>query len=123
MKILDFPPGAFLVNQVEVPEVYDETSALSENKHGVLSHYGIDEKQHAPADAEVPEGQRHDAFALSLARNPLDKKSPEKEALADKAENEQIIVKAITDHVAESERVHCYSHGVLFPILLGIKKK
>ena len=44
-----------------------------------------------------------DAYALPFTRNPLDKKSPEKEALADKAEYEHIIVKAVMYHVAKSE--------------------
>jgi len=103
MRILSLPPGAFLVNQVKIAQIYDETSRLSENIDGVLSLYGIDEKKRAPADAEIPEGKRYDAYALPFTRNPLDKKSPEKEALADKAEYEDIIVKAKMYHVAESE--------------------
>ena len=66
------------MNQVKIAEVYDETSRLSENEHGVLFHYGVDEKQRAAADAEIPEGERNDAYALPFARNPLDEKSPEK---------------------------------------------
>ena len=91
------------MNQVKIAEIYDETSRLSENEDGVLFQYGIDEKKRAAADAEIPEGKRNDAYALPFTRNPLDKKSPEKEALADKAEYEQIIVKAVMDHVAKSE--------------------
>ena len=103
MRTLSLPPGAFLVNQVKIAEIYNETSRLSENKNGVLFQYCIDEKKRAAASAEIPEGERDDAFALPFARNPLDKKSPEKEALADKAEYEHIIVKAEMYHVAESE--------------------
>ncbi len=66
------------MNQVEIPKVYEETAPLSENEHRVLFHYGIDEKQPAAADAEIPEGERNYASALSLARNPLDQKSAEK---------------------------------------------
>ena len=82
IRTLDPAPGAFHVNQVEIPEVYDETAPLSENEHGVLFQYGIDEKQPAAADAEIPEGERDYAFALPLAGNPLDQKSAEKESLA-----------------------------------------
>jgi len=66
------------VNQVEIPKVYDETAPLSENEHGVLFQQGIDEKQPAAADTEIPEGDRNYASALSLASNPLDQKSAEK---------------------------------------------
>ncbi len=91
------------MNQVKVAEIYDETSCLSENKDGVFFLYGIDEKKRAPADAEIPEGERNYAYASPFTRNPLDKKPPEKEALADKAEYEHIIVKAVMYHVAKSE--------------------
>ena len=94
---------ALLVNQVKITGIYDETSRLSENKNGVLFQYCIDEKKRAAASAEIPEGERDDAFALPFARNPLNKKSPEKEALAEEAQNEQIIVKAIAYRVAKSE--------------------
>ncbi len=72
MCTLNLPPGAFLVNQVEIPEVYYEPSCLPENEHGVLFLYGVDEKQRAAAYAEVPEGEGNDALALPFARNPLD---------------------------------------------------
>ena len=94
---------ALLVNQVKITGIYDETSRLSENKNGVLFQYCIDEKKRAAASAEIPEGERDDAFALPFARNPLDKKSPKKETLADKPHDKQIIVKAIAYCVAKSE--------------------
>ena len=103
MGILSLPPGAFLVNQVKIAQIYDETSRLSENKDGVLFLDGIDEKKRATADAEIPEGNGNDAYASPFTGNPLDKKSPEKEALADKAEYEHIIIEAVMNHVVESE--------------------
>ncbi len=91
------------MNEVEIPHVYDEAAPLSENEHGVLFEYGVNEKQSTAADAEIPEGERYDAFALPFAHNPLDQKSAEKQSLAAEPQNKQIIVKAITDHVAESQ--------------------
>jgi len=98
------------VNQIEIPEVYEETAPLPENEHGVLFQYGIDEKQPAAADAEIPKGEGNYAFALSLARNPLDQKSAEKQSLAAEPQNEQIIVEKIPDHV-----VHCIAHARVLP--------
>jgi hypothetical protein len=103
MRTLCPPPGAFSVNQVKIPNVYDETAPLAENVHGVSSQYGVDEKQTSAAYAEIPEGDRDDASAMLFACNPLDKKSAEKKALAQKAENEQIIVTAIMNYFAKSE--------------------
>ncbi len=104
------------MNQVEIPEVYDETAPLSENEHRVLFKYGIDEKHPAAADAEIPEGERNYAFASSFARNPLDQKSAEKQSLAAEPENEQIIVDKIPDHV-----VHRITHAFVLPFGLGAK--
>ena len=98
------------MNQIEIPEVYEETAPLPENEHGVLFQYGIDEKQPAAADAEIPKGEGNYAFALSLARNPLDQKSAEKQSLAAEPQKEQIVVEKIPDHV-----VHSISHARVLP--------
>jgi hypothetical protein len=105
------------VNHIEISHVNEEAAPLSENEHGVFFEQGIDQKQRASADAEIPEGKRNYAFALPFAGNPLNEESAEKKALADEAKYEEIIVIAILEQVAESVRVHCDTHWHKFPIL------
>jgi hypothetical protein len=91
------------MNHVKIPQVYEKTTPLAHNEHGILLKYGIDEKQRASAYAKIPKGQRNDASAFPFACYPLNEESAEKEALADKAQYKQIIVTAITDNIAQSE--------------------
>jgi len=125
IRILNLPPGSllFLVDQVKITDVYDQAARLPENEHRVLLHYGVDKKQSAAAHAEIPEGERNDAFALSFARNPLYQESPGEQSLAYEAENEKIIVKAISDHVVEALLVDSNAHGGMFSVFQTIKNR
>jgi hypothetical protein len=115
IRALDPGVGAFKANQIQIPEVYDETAPLSENEHGVLFQYGIDEKQPTSANAEIPEGDRKNALASPLACNPLDQKSAKKQSLTAQPQNQQIIVEKIPDHI-----VHSIAHARVF-VFFGIK--
>jgi hypothetical protein len=105
------------VNHVEISRVDEKTSPLSEDEHGVLFKYGIDEKQSASSHAQIPESQRDYTLAFLFTRDPLNEEPAEKESLADKAQSEQIIVLAIADEVADCESIQCETNQSMFPIL------
>jgi len=96
-----FISGALFIDEEEVSCVYQKTSGLPEDEDRVFSKDRVDEKQRSAADAEIPEDDRHDAFLLPLARNPLDQKPAGKDRLAGESQKEQGMGNQIMDRVAQ----------------------
>lgn len=77
--------GFRLSTQVDISEVDGQSRRLPNDKYRVFSINGVTKKRETTQDAEIPEHHRDDTLFCGFARDPLDKKSREKEGLSDKA--------------------------------------
>jgi hypothetical protein len=73
-----FVPGAFFVYKNKIPYIYKQAAGLPEDEDRVPSQNGVNEKNPSATDTEIPEGDGHNAAALSLTGNPLDHEPAEK---------------------------------------------
>ena len=62
------------VNEIEIAQIDHEPCGLAEDDHRVHAPETVGQKDGCAGEAEVPEGDRHDAVALALADQPLDDK-------------------------------------------------
>ena len=60
-----------LENQIQIAGIDDQAAALAGDENRVCFVDRIGQQNHTAADAEIPEGQRNDAFADDLALEPL----------------------------------------------------
>ncbi len=95
-----FKFGAFFIDEEKIPCVYQQASGLSEDEDRIFSKDRIEEKKCSAAHAEIPEDDRHDAFLLPLAHNPLDQKPAGKDRLAGESQKQQGMGYQIMNRVA-----------------------
>ena len=63
------------VDEIEIPEIDDEPCRLAENDNRVHAPEAVGQQDGCAGEAEIPEGDGHDAVALPLADQPLDDKT------------------------------------------------
>jgi hypothetical protein len=73
---------------MEVSQIDQDPAGLSGDEHGVFPVNGIDQENHPPSDAEIPEGKGDDTLLFAFGRDPLDQKTAEKTELPGKTHDQ-----------------------------------
>src|SRR5262249_33891001 len=95
--------SALARNQPQVAEIGDEARALADHEGPALDVDRICEGNKTAADAEIPEGDRHDAAAFHFAFQPLNDEACREQALSEEADQQPDV---ITRKPGESENEH-----------------